>query len=654
MPDLPVDVEERAMMLTDAVKKLQKRVPSPSFPDPSNLGAQWPLCDRDGPLEQIKEAVKSNASKQREGCVEKQHYQCVVITGAAGSGKTRLCHEGMRAVAAAERSHLNSQFSTIYEVFITFLNGEQITPADAVGDTLLEQAGVALGIRVACQLFPQLKLCSPMPLESFRAAIQRQVDLGLLDLRTVMRVCARQHPGKKTMVLLTLDESYYAEEPKDARAPRLWPQIMTKLLEYVIPGEKLKPQLNDGVLLFPILSSTWSAERTKAYISPVDKVCLDLVPLSRDSLFNTICTPARLGNWLTPAVDALLKDARFQSFLLSCAQAPRAVAAAIECVSPLQLGGGLDDAFRATAVKQVCLKMHDFYKRNEVHREVLELALSGVCLPQKLEDLRIGDQAMVEWLAMGFATGAKEAPISVPFPLLYSKAGVLVPGLDQFLNWGQPFHWQDFEALVPHIIRLRCSSLYRLKENHQATLAEIFGSGPDEPVVLRPTMAVVTCSKQWLVPKRRNVKTVAQQLKVTTRDSQIEAGLAGMLNFGSLAHIFAATDGNVHFDGHLSFTTVDGRLVLGCYQVKHTHIINERVAHFTWAQVEEWLKKARAFMAGYVADVKLFVMITNKEVRDAPGNMPPDFVVIHQRNLGSFFAPCLLASAMLAPDDPIL
>jgi hypothetical protein len=95
---------------------------------------------------------------------------------------------------------------------------------------------------------------------------------------------------------------------------------------------------------------------------------------------------------------------------------------------------------------------------------------------------------------------------------------------------------------------------------------------------------------------------------------QIEAGVADILDFGSLDHVFVATDGNVHFDGHLSFVTVDGLFVLVCYQVKHTHTTKEQVTHFSWAQVVEWLKKARAFMSGYAADIKLFVM-TNKEVR---------------------------------------
>jgi hypothetical protein len=312
----------------------------------------------------------------------------------------------------------------------------------------------------------------------------------------------------------------------------------------------------------------------------------------------------------------------------------------------------MTDDFRALAIKQVCLKMHGFYKRSEVDPEVFELALSGVTLPRKLEGVSVGQLRLTDWLAMGFATGAKERPLAVPFPLLYSHAGVLLQGIDQFLNWGQPFYWQHFEALVPHIIRLRCSVLYRLKENHRATLMEIFGSGPAKTVVLEEAMAVVTCSKQWLVPKRGSVQTAAHQLKVSNRDSCVEVG-GRQLAFGSRSHVFAAADGNVHFDGHVSFETQDGRSVVVCYQVKHTHITDSvKVALFNWVQVEVWLSRARELMADYEADVKLFVMVTNKEIQGLHGQLDEDFVLIHQGNLGTFFAPCLLASAALARDDP--
>ena len=627
----------RAELLEGVLRQLPEWPSSPPE-EASNLGSQWPLCDRQNELDRIANAVRNNREKFLERCIEKQDYQCVVVTGAAGSGKTRLCHEGMRVTAEREKDN----FSSIYEVFITFLNGEQITTEDAVGGTPLKNAAIALGLRVACRLFPQLGLCSQMPLETFRQCLARQVDLRLVDLRTVLHVCSRQRetaPDKPVMVLLTLDESYYAEHPKDKRAPRLWPEMMTKLLEYVIPGEQFQPQVEDGVVLFPILSSTWTVERTRVYVSPVDKVLLDLAPLSRLSLFDTLCTREQLGKWFTPATSLLLQDTRFQAFLLSCAQAPRAIAAAIECVSALKPPGHfVNDEFRVLAVKQVCLKMHDFYKRSEVHGEVLELTLSGVCLPKKLEGVRIGGQEVAKWLAMGFATGAKEKPLAVPFPLLYSQAGVLISGIDRFLNWGQPFHWQDFEALVPHIIRLRCSSLYRLKQDHQATLAEIFGSGPPTVVQLLVDMSVVACSKQWLVPKRGNIKTVAQQRKFSDRDSLVEVGQRE-LAFGSPSHVFAAADGNVHFDGHTSFVADDGRVVVVFYQVKHTHVTMERVAHYTWIQVQEWLQKAREFTADYRADLKLFVMITNKEVRSLPQQLDEDFVIIHQDSLGLFFAP---------------
>ena len=282
-----------------------------------------------------------------------------------------------------------------------------------------------------------------------------------------------------------------------------------------------------------------------------------------------------------------------------------------------------------------------------VRRELAELALSGVCISNLEVD--VDGRPLRHWLECGFASCGEGEPVSIPFPALFNEAGPLVPGISQFTNYGQPFHWQDFEAMVPHIIRLRCSVLYRLNENHRATLAEIFGFGPLTPVQLHVDMAVVPCSKQWLVPQRG---TVAQQLKVGDRDSCVEVG-GRQLAFGSRSHVFAAADGNVHFDGHVSFETEDGRSVLVCYQGKHTHITdNVKVAHFDWAQIEVWLSRARELMAGYKADVKLFVVVTNKEIHGLPGQLDEDLVLIHRANLGSFFAPCLVASAQLATDDP--
>jgi len=55
-------------------------------------------------------------------------------------------------------------------------------------------------------------------------------------------------------------------------------------------------------------------------------------------------------------------------------------------------------------------------------------------------------------------------------------------------------------------------------------------------------------------------------------------------------------------------------------------------------------------MAGYKANTKLFVVVTNKEVRGVQA-IPPDLVLIHRGNLADFFAPCLLSSAVLAKDE---
>lgn len=218
-----------------------------------------------------------------------------------------------------------------------------------------------------------------------------------------------------------------------------------------------------------------------------------------------------------------------------------------------------------------------------------------------------------------------------------------------FTNFRQPFHWQDFEALVPHIIRLRCASLYRIKLEHRASLADVFGSGPSIIVDLRMSMTVLTCVNQWLVPKHGKLKTVRQQLKVKNRQDLVDVGINGNCHFGSEKNVFAAANGNMHFDGHLSFKTVENESVLVCYQVKHAHIDpSETLQYYTWDQVKEWLEKARFYMGGYASDAKLYVVVTNKEVRGLVEPLPDDLILIHQDTLDMFFAPCLLASARLA------
>ena len=277
-------------------------------------------------------------------------------------------------------------------------------------------------------------------------------------------------------------------------------------------------------------------------------------------------------------------------------------------------------------------------------------AASGAVFAPHDCEIEVGGHSFAHWLSMGFASGAKLEPMAVPFPFLYSDTGFFIEGVAGFLQWGQPFYWQHFEALVPHIIRLRCSSLYRIKESHRATLAEIFGSGPASIVDLRVDMTVVTCLQQWLVKRSGNVKTLAQQLKVNTCEMVIKTTTAGALEFGSRGHVFAAADGNVHFDGHLRFQTEDGRSVVVFYQVKHTQLkADKNLAHVLWKDVDAWLRDARAFTHGFKCDVRLYVVITNKEVRDIPpAAFPPDLVLIHQGNLGTFFAPCFMSSARLA------
>jgi hypothetical protein len=601
------------------------------------ISSRWALRDRDKARKEIIKAAKNNLKRFREKDTEKRDWNAVVVTGAAGSGKTRLCNESFGWIESA----VSEGVSQVLSVFITFLNGEQLTSADAVeGVDVAAQASIAVGIRVASKLFPLLGVCGSMTLRSLRAGLgKRQV---LCELPTVMRACslhlqaaAREHPVWVTMVL---DEAHYAEHPEEEGAPQFWGAMMSAIMQYVIPGAERALCLEDNVVLFPIISSTWSVERQKHHWSRGNKIFAPLPPLSPDSV-------AFFVGQLDEEQGRVWANDRMRHFLVSCALIPDGLALALE--TAIEWGS----AGHAELTKQVCLAFARRYKGGTmVRRELAELALSGV--PALSLESLVDGRPLRHWLECGFASCGEGEPVSIPFPALFNEAGPLVPGISQFTNFGQPFHWQDFEALVPHIIRLRCSSLYRLKGDHQATLAEIFGSGPYDPVNLHPAMAVVTCSQQWLVAKQGRVKTVAQQLKAVTSDSQIEAGLAGDILFGSTGHVFAAADGNVHFDGHLSFVTEDGRSVLACYQVKHTHVTMERVAHYTWIQVQEWLKKAREFTANYRADLKLFVMITNKEVRSLPQQLDEDFVIIHQDSLGLFFAPCLLASATLARDDP--
>jgi hypothetical protein len=632
---LPVDGDERARLLLDAIKGV-KGSPVKHKTDSGKISAHWDLRDREKARSEIVIAARNNLIRFGAKDTEKRDWNAVVITGASGSGKTRLCNDSFGWI----ESELSGSVSRVLSVFITFLNGEQLTSADSIaGVDISTQASIAVGIRVASKLFPLLGVCNPITLRSLRAGLGN--SQLLCELPIVMRACSlhleaagAEHPMWVTMAL---DEAHFAEHPEETGAPQYWPSMMSAIMQYVIPGVDRAQCVDDNVVLFPIISSTWSVERKKHHFSPV---FAPLPPLSLDSVAHFV----EQAGQQRQQIAQLWRDDCMRHFLLSCALIPDGLALALETAIDFP------DAEHGELTKQICLAFARRFKPGKMVRlELAELALSGVFV-QSL-DARVDGEPLRHWLECGVASCDEGQPVSIPFPALFNEAGPLVPGISQFTNFGQPFHWQDFEALVPHIIRLRCSSLYRLKQDHRATLAEIFGGGPAKTVMLEEAMSVVTCSKQWLVPKRGNIETVAQQLKVSNCDSLVEVGQR-KLAFGSRGHVFAAADGNVHFDGHTSFVADDGRGVVVFYQVKHTHITRESVTHFNWGDVQEWLKKAREFTADYRADVKLFIMITNKEVRSLPQQLDEDFVLVHQLNLGSFFAPCLLASATLARDDP--
>jgi hypothetical protein len=64
----------------------------------------------------------------------------------------------------------------------------------------------------------------------------------------------------------------------------------------------------------------------------------------------------------------------------------------------------------------------------------------------------VDGHALHHWLACGFASYRKGFPVSIPFPALFNNAGSTVLGISQCTHFGQLFHWQNFEGLVPNII----------------------------------------------------------------------------------------------------------------------------------------------------------------------------------------------------------
>ena len=633
---LPHDVDERARQLI-AAAKLIRGTPEKHKQASEKMSAKWPLLDREDAKSRIETAVRNNWKRFKDKDSEKRDWQAAVVTAASGAGKSRLTRESVTWIEEAIREDV----SAVNNISMTFVNGYQLESLDMFDATNKGLSGsIAIGFRVAARLFPQLGVCDAISLNSFRRELGDNVRL--CDLRTVMRAASIVHAvqSKPRWVTLVMDEVHFAEHPQIPGCDGLWEGMVGAILNYMIPGEDTAPCLEDNIVLFPVMASTWTSFRRRHHLSLVEKVLVPLPALSAASTMQISQLVASANPNLLP----VLEKESFMAFLTTCALVPDGLRIGLETTLEMIQGRVLDDALLAAIAKQICGGFRDLYKLSAVPPAVIEFAMSGVAIPDVMQMFE--GYTFSHWLEMGFASGDVNKPLAVPFPTLANDVGKIVPAFDQFVNWGQPFYWQDFEALVPYIIQLRCSSLYRVNANHQATLREIFGSGPAKTVRLEEAMAVVTCAKQWLVKKSGN----AQQLKVVKRSAVIETAPDGGLQFGSRRHVFGAANGNVHFDGHVSFETDDNRSVMVFYQAKHTQISEKRVAYFAWKDIQTWLDKARALVAAFDCDVKLFVIVTNKEVRDIPVAFPHDLVLLHQGNLETFFAPCFLASARLAKE----
>jgi hypothetical protein len=126
-----------------------------------------------------------------------------------GSGKTRLCHESFEW--SREAVEATTPKRRVCNVFITFLNGEQITQADNLigAESDKVKAYVAVGTRAACRLFRELGIANPMSLRSFR------------QCSPVRRILLLSHnfqakgfaPALSALVLFALEESSQSRLP---------------------------------------------------------------------------------------------------------------------------------------------------------------------------------------------------------------------------------------------------------------------------------------------------------------------------------------------------------------------------------------------------------------------------------------------------------
>jgi len=111
------NVDERARALLACVKTaegipIKKKRPSTSFV------SNWELCDRDDAKTEILEAARANLGRFKERNSEKRNWNAaIVVTGMAGSGKTRLREEAFDWIRHDPELAVVSQK---FVVFVTF------------------------------------------------------------------------------------------------------------------------------------------------------------------------------------------------------------------------------------------------------------------------------------------------------------------------------------------------------------------------------------------------------------------------------------------------------------------------------------------------------------------------------------------------------
>jgi hypothetical protein len=127
-------------------------------------------------------------------------------------------------------------------------------------------------------------------------------------------------------VTMALDEAHFAEHPEEEGAPKFWGSMMSVIMQYVIPGAERAPCVEDNVVLFPIISGTWSVEREKHRWGHGNMIFALLPPLSVDSVAFFV----EQAGHSYEHIAKLWSNARISHFLLSCALIPDGLALALE------------------------------------------------------------------------------------------------------------------------------------------------------------------------------------------------------------------------------------------------------------------------------------------------------------------------------------